>query len=199
MDPKFRSSFIPKKSLESAGVKATERYRTFNLFTFVGIAVFVITLITSAISFGYQFIIERNIDEKGIELEETLNEINPEAIVSLKQIDNRIKTANLLLNEHITLSSFFEFLEESTLRNIQFSSFIYTLDSDRLVKISLEGKAQSYNSLVLQSNIFENSDMLSNLNISDIKLDDSGKVIFTVEATLQKELLLYIRGSEESN
>lgn len=198
MDSKFRSSFIPKRTLESGGLKNKERYRTFNIFTFIGVVVFVIAVISSATLFGYKYVIEGRINEKGIALEKVRDDINPEHIGNLKQIDNRIKTVESLLNKHTTVSTFFEFLEKSTLRNVQFSNFVYKIDEDNLIKISLEGNARSYNSLVLQSNIFENSNILLDLDISNIKLDDSGNITFTVAAVLDRDSVLYIRSNIES-
>lgn len=57
--------------------------------------------------------------------------------------------------------------------------------------VVIEGKALSYNALVLQTNIFENNNILVNSELSDVKLDESGNIIFKIKATLDSSFLKF--------
>lgn len=191
MDPKFRTSFIPKKNVGTPSVRPKKSYKSFSLLSFVGVVVFLVAIIVSGGLFGYQYTLIQSIDQKGNALAEARRSIDDNYINSLKSIDERLITANQLLDKHVVLSSFFEFLEKFTLKSVQFTSLKYEIDEDGQMSVEIGGKSLSYNSLVLQSNILENNNILENSELSDVKLDDSGNVIFKIKSVLDSSFLKF--------
>lgn len=127
MDPKFRTSFIPKKRVGTPSVQPKRRRGSFNLLSFIGVTVFIISILVSGGMFGYQYILEQSINERGNALAEARRSIDDVYINSLKNIDERLTVSNQLLDKHVILSSFFEFLEKFTLKSVQLSSLDYEL------------------------------------------------------------------------
>lgn len=191
MDPKFRSSFIPKKPLTTGSVPVKTRRFSLGIIMIISVVIFLISAGASSFLFGYQLVLKDRIDKKGIELESARNKIDSSFIDSIKRFNDRLNVASILLSDHTTASAFFAFLEENTLRNIEFNSLGYSFSDTNEIMVTMQGKASGYNSLVLQSDVFAHSDMLRNPVTSGIELDDSGKVGFTIDAILNKPLLKY--------
>ena len=190
MNSKIRSSFIPKKSIVTTS-SSSKKYHTFNMLTFVSTIVFVVSLAASLGVFVYERLIEGSIDEKGIELENARQTIDSELISEFKALDKKLRTAEELLGRHIAMTLFFDFLESSTLQNVQYNDFSYELDPDGVIKIIMKGIAQSFNSLTLQSDIFRDSDIILEPVFSGLILDESGNVQFDVTATVDPSFVLY--------
>ena len=190
MDPKFRSSFIPKKSIttKSAGPKT---YRSFNVLTFATTILFVVSLAASIGMFLYERFIEDSIDKKGIELEKARQTINPSLLEEFKALDEKLRTAEELLGRHIAMTLFFEFLESSTLQNVQYNDFSYILDTAGNISIDMAGTARSFNAIALQSDIFRDSGMMLESRFTRLNLDDSGNVEFNVTSKLDPSFVLY--------
>ena len=190
MNPKFRSSFIPKKPIVTKSLDS-KKYRSFNILTFVATVVFVVSLAASGGVVAYERFIETSIDQKGIELENARQAIDPELIEEFRALDKKLRTAEKLFGRHIAMTLFFDFLESSTLQNVQYDNFSYELDPDGVIKIIMKGIAQSFNSLTLQSDIFRDSDIILEPVFSGLILDESGNVQFDVTATVDPSFVLY--------
>ena len=197
MNSKIRSSFIPKKSIVTKS-STLKQYRSFNILTFVATAVFVVSLLASGGVFIYERLIKNSIDQKGIELENARQTIDTGLINEFKALDKKLRTAEELLGRHIAMTLFFDFLESSTLQNVQYNEFGYIFNTDDVISIDMEGIAQSFNSLTLQSDIFRDSNIILNPVFSDLSLDESGNVQFNVSARIDPSFVLY-RNTFESD
>ena len=190
MDPKFRSSFIPKKSIVTK-ISKPKRYHSFNILTFVSTVIFVVSLVVAGGVFVYGRLIEDSIDRKGIELSNVLQTIDLELIEEFKALDKKLRTAEELLSRHTAMTLFFDFLESSTLQNVQYNDFNYILDPDGTININMEGVARSFNSVTLQSDIFRDSDIILDPVFSNLKLDELGNVLFNITAKVDPSFVLY--------
>ena len=190
MDSKIRSSFIPKKSIVTKS-STLKQYRSFNILTFVATAVFVVSLLASGGVFIYERLIKNSIDQKGIELENARQTIDTGLINEFKALDKKLRTAEGLLGRHTAMTLFFDFLESSTLQNVQYNEFGYIFDADGTIIINMEGIARSFNSLTLQSDIFRDSNIILNPVFSNLNLDESGNVQFNVSARIDPSFVLY--------
>lgn len=184
MDPKFRSSFIPKQPLTSKGHGNSARRSSFNLLTFISTVVFLVAIFGTAGAFVYQFLIERSINQKGIELQSVRTTIEPEQVEAFKQLDRKLSAVREILDNHLAMTELFNFLEQSTLQSIQFDTFSHILNLDGTLTIGMQGKARSFSSLVLQSDIFLQSGFIRDAAFSNFNLDESGNVSFNVQGTV---------------
>ena len=198
MNSKIRSSFIPKKSIVTKS-STLKQYRSFNILTFVATAVFVVSLLASGGVFIYERLIKNSIDQKGIELENARQTIDMGLINEFKALDKKLRTAEELLGRHIAMTLFFDFLESSTLQNVQYNEFGYIFNTDDVISIDMEGIAQSFNSLTLQSDIFRDSDIILDPVFSGLILDESGNVQFKFRARIDPSFVLYSNAFESGD
>ena len=109
----------------------------------------------------------------------------------------RIKSAQELVDGHLALSSFFDFLEQATLKSVGYSSFQYS-NKDGKLEATLSGMAPNYASVALQRDGLsletENKGRLSSFSIGGYKLDENGNVSFTLKTALNPSLFLYKNG-----
>lgn len=198
MDSKIRSSFIPKKSIVTKS-STLKKYRSFNILTFVATIVFIVSLAASGGVFIYERLIENSIDQKGIELESARQTIDIGLINEFKALDKKLRTAEELLGRHTAVTLFFDFLESSTLQNVQYNEFNYEFNTDGVIVINMEGIAKSFNSLTLQSDIFRDSNIILNPVFSNLNLDESGNVQFNITARIDPSFVLYRNTFESGN
>jgi hypothetical protein len=194
MDTKFQPSFIPK-----APVTTTVRVRGkgVNLFTLLGVVILLVTIGLAIGVFMWQQYLTRSVDSMKREIARVQGLFEPALVAELVSVDQKLKMAHNVLNNHFAFSSFFEFLEDITLRSVRFTSFDYTLVGSN-VNISMEGEAESFAAVALQSDTFtRNAAQLRNSMISDLALDQRGNVTFRFTATLNPQLVSYRRSLQE--
>ena len=189
MDPKFRSSFIPKKPLSTKTEGSVRRARkSFNMMTFVASAIFLVAVFGSAGTFGYKYILTDQISQKGVKLNEARSLLDMSEIESFKLLDDRLSTAWTILRNHKITSQVFEVLENHTLHNVQFDRYKYSGD----LKDVFNGVAANFNSLALQADIFENLPLFNEITYSQFEVDEDGLVGFSLTAQLNPSEIGYL-------
>jgi hypothetical protein len=190
MEPQFKTSFIPKKPDAGAEVRRS-RGGPVGLLFVLSFIVFVIALLLTVGLFFYQESLRGGIERRTADLDQARQAFETELFQEIIQLDNRLKTADQLLEQHVAVSRFFDFLEENTLQAVQFTSLEYTALPDGNISIALEGRAQSFSTLALQSDVFNTTNILRNALFADLNVDQLGDVIFSLTATIDKQHLAY--------
>ncbi len=187
MDPQAPASFIPKKSFtpgpshgEGAG-----------LLFLIALLIFIVSLVAAGLVFGYEQYLNQSIANKSAVLQKDQSAIDLSSINDLVRMDNRILQAKILLAGHVAPSALFDFLSQQTLLNVQFTSFNYQLQPNGSALVTLQGIADSFSTLALQSDQFGSSNMLKNIIFSNINTNTSGQVVFTLSTNVSQALLLY--------
>jgi len=193
MDPKFRSSFIPKKTVSGVVDSSKVHGPSTSVLSIASGAIFIIALIFALGAFGYQLFLDKKVNAKGVELETFRQQIEIEKIAEVEELDRKIRAAEQLLDNHISLTRLFEYLESATLPNVQFKSFGHEINSDDSFVTNLNGVALDYSTLALQSEIFGRGDVFSDVAFSGISLDNLGRVLFSIEAKVSRNNLLYFQ------
>ncbi|MBI5816999.1 MAG: hypothetical protein HZB09_01080, partial [Candidatus Yonathbacteria bacterium] len=141
--------------------------------------------------------LEKGIDVKKKELQDLRNKFDLSIIDKAKDLKARIKSAQELIDGHLALSSFFDFLEQTTLKSVGYSSFQYA-NKDGKLEATLSGMAPNYASVALQRDGFsletENKGHLSSFSMGGYKLDENGNVSFTMNVALNPSLFSYKSG-----
>lgn len=196
MEPKFQTSFIPKQSLApspAAQRRSASNSRAFGLGTVIAIVIFIGAVSASVLLFLYEQYLTRSIQSNQASLERAREAFEPALIKELGRLDDRINAANIILNQHIAPSALFTLLESITLQNVQFTSFSYTGEgTNGMVAISLSGKAKSFQTVALQSDLLGSNSYLKNTVVSELALDASGDVTFQVNANVDPRFLSYL-------
>jgi len=190
MEPQFRTSFVPKKPVETAG-RRTVRRAPLSIFFILGLVVFLASVALSLGAFVYQQYLESSISRKAAELEQARAVFEPALIQELTRLDARLETSKNLLNQHTALTRLFAFLESKTLQNVQFRDFRYSALPDGKIALSMNGRAVSFSSVALQSDVFGNSEFIQSPIFEDLNVDQLGGVVFNVSAFINPALLSY--------
>lgn len=189
MDPNVQGSFIPKASLT-----AQSRGSGMGLFFLLALLVFVMSLIAAGGALAYQQFLHGQITKKDAELRTAEGAFDASAIRDLVRMDSRIIQANALLQSHVSPSAIFAFLSTVTLEKVQFGSFDLAINKDGRAAMTLAGVTDSFSTVALQSDQLGASKVLSDVIFSGITVNDAtGKVAFTVNATVDPNLLLYTK------
>lgn len=187
MDPSVSGSFIPKKPLTSDA----RRLGGGGLLTLLGLLCFVGSIAAAALVFGYHTLLMRNLVQSEQSLERAEGAFDSAVIQDLVRLDQRIDQAKSLLARHVAPSLIFSILAGITLERVQFTSFDYELQSEGGAAIALSGIADSFSVVALQSDAFGASRELRDVVFSDIAVNESGRVTFTVRATVTTPNILY--------
>lgn len=194
MDSNNKISFIPKKSLARTDLSGK---KPISLFLTLSFSIFLITCAVYGGAYMYTQTLEKGIEVKKKELKELRNNFDLSIIDKAKDLKARMKSAQELVDGHVALSSFFDFLEQATLKSVGYSSFQYS-NKDGKLEASLVGMAPNYASVAIQRDGFlletENKGRLSNFSMGGYKLDENGNVSFTLKASLNPSLFLYKNG-----
>ncbi len=118
--------------------------------------------------------------------------IEPDTLSELMRVGRRLSVAQELLSKHISVSSFFEFLQLVTVRSVQFTNFRYSVDPRRgLLNVDMDGNAPDYATLVFQSDTFSQHSDVSGVTFFDLDLDTKGDVTFSLKLTLDPAKFLF--------
>lgn len=185
------TSFIPKNPLVSDTPSAYRR-KSVSILTLVSLIVFIFSTTLGAGVFLYEKYLNSSLAKKQDDLEKARASFDPIVINEIRRVNNRIEHSKEILSRHAAFSAFFDTLERSTLQNVQFKSFDLSVSQDSGIKISLKGIARNYASVALQSDSFNNTTGIKDPIFSDLNLDQSGRVSFSVAAYLDPNAFKYI-------
>ena len=190
MDKDFQTSFIPKKIATQSRIPLGSSSSFLNIVTMF---IFLAVLISTVILFLYEKSIERNISQMQNNLVLSKERFDPAQIQSFQVLDKRLKASTDILNQHIVITPIFQALQELTMKSIQYTKFDYTLGTpeqpDILVKMS--GVANDYRSVALQSELYTKNKNLIDPVFTKLSLDDSGKVLFDLDFSVDPKFLNY--------
>ena len=192
----LRTSFIPKKQIVFEEEKRQSTPVSF-LTTISAILFFFLLAVAGGLYF-YKATLEREIGTMSESLDRAREAVDAALVASLKRLDDRMQVANVLLQNHVTVSPIFNLLEETTLQSVQFDRFTYLLSDNGETKITLTGKARGYSSLALQSDAFGENQYIVEPVFSNLGLDSEGRVLFSFSSPIKKSFLLWRNNVSET-
>jgi hypothetical protein len=209
MDPRLQASFIPKKPLMEHSAASASPPKSINLFSLIGWLVLIVSICAAVGVFMYNSYLTTTINglTNAISTVEAQYSASSASLSDYSRMDSRLKTATLLLNNHIAASPIFAFLDQNTAQNVRFLTFSFTLGpssaantgpnsggsgaGSTVINVTLTGEAKSFNSLAVQANVFSANPLIQDPIISGIGLDLSGNVTFSVTARMNESILNY--------
>jgi hypothetical protein len=187
MDPQVSTSFIPKEALTAQ----KRRQGGMGLVGLIALFIFILSIVAAGAAFGYKQLLAQQIAGKQNELKVQQGAFDPATIQDLLRLDSRIEQAKVLLQKHVAPSAIFDFLSQNTLVNVQFTSFDYSLNADGSATVQLDGLADSFSTVALQSDELGKQKALKDVIFSGITIDTTGHVSFVVHATVDPSLISY--------
>ncbi len=184
---KPQASFIPKK--DNTGGFA---YKTSGgLFSFFSSLIFIVTLVSSLGVFAYDKYLSGRIARMENNLTLARQSLRPDLIKELSRSDARLVSAKELIDKHITLSSFFEFLQINTLKSVRFNGMSFSKGEGDTFTVTMKGEARTYATVALQASIFSSDSNLINPQFSDLDLNENGMVVFSFKTGINPKLISY--------
>lgn len=189
METGIKSSFIPQSPVMGSSQQRHRRGSNFDFFVLIGLVLFVASATLAAGVFLYVQFLESSNASKLDQLNRAKEAFEPALIQELTRLDDRMRAADEVLSGHIAPTALFGLLEQLTLQTVAFSSFDYTTSNDATT-ISMQGLAESVNSIALQADLLSRSGTIVNPIFSDINRQIGG-VRFNFTADIRTQALNY--------
>jgi len=195
--PPLQPSFIPK---HNSFDNARQAPSPVGIFMFIGVIIFLVSLITFGGVLLYTGSVESGIAKGNDDLERAQRNFGQFGVDQLNEItrfDLKLKTAQFLLDRHVSLLNIYNDLEALTYQTVRFKNFKYGLSDDGKITLKMSGEARSYTDLnnyvpvALQASKFAGVPNVKDVLFSDLNLDQTGNVVFNFSATLDPKFVSY--------
>jgi hypothetical protein len=191
MDPQAQTSFIPKRALAE---DRAPRQKTVSIFSFLATILFLASIAGAGAMYFYEHSLTAQVQSMQQELAKAKDAFEESFLQQLEIVDARLHAASDVLQNHITVTPIFTALQQSTLRSVQFTKFVYAVDgtgTSASVLVKMSGKAQSYNALALQNDQLTKNKYIRNPIFSNLTLDPQGNVLFDLSFSVDPKFVLY--------
>ncbi len=188
MDPRFQSSFIPKKP---GAMNMGPKRGPINLLSLISTVIFIVIIAGAIAVFFYQNYLNGAIASDKQSLNLTQGEFDPATINQIIRLDSRLNMGSTLLSGHVAVSNLFTALENLTLQTVRFKDFNFITGDQSSITLTMSGEAQSFSDVALQSAAFNSSPYFKNLVTSDLSVEQSGLVAFDMTMTVDPSLVGY--------
>jgi len=206
MEPKFNTSFIPKKSLQ-ADVSATvggknrfvRRHDVHGPGYYLMFMVFLTSVVVSLGVFGYTKIVESNIQEKIARLERQKEAFDEETVAMLARADTHITNAKKILREHTAVSELFTLLETITLVRVQYTELEYTGQPSETSLVTISGLSKNFQDVALQTEQYRLHPSLHKPVVRDLERLEDNSVSFSIDVTADTGLVSFSSALKNMN
>lgn len=190
MEPKFQSSFIPKKPVVDSPKMLGPVSKNVNIFSVIATIAFIITMAGSGWVFIYGRMIESDLKNADKELVEVRAAFEADKIQDLISESTRLDSIYSLLKKHYAVSQVLVLLQDLTLKNMRFDNLSYRAQEGKPT-IAMDVEANGYNSIAYQKEVFEESGLLSAVSFSSFSLGDGGVVKSKFNASVSPKLVSF--------
>ena len=213
MEPKFQTSFIPKKPL--VATPGNHARHSISIFLTLSVIVFIISIAGAGFTYVWQKVLLNQQNQYKIDLAKDQDQFEPDLIKTLTQANTKIDDAKKLLNNHLDVSKVFGIISGLTISSVQWKNFSFSAPSEvnsspsgpaaNEAKISMQGEADNFYSVAYQSDVLGKSSQLgSNMIIknpvlSNLSVTPDGKVDFSFSAMVDLSELSYMSDSSSKN
>lgn len=187
LPPTIPTSFVPKQPVAPQARRPRPQA---GVMYYAALFILGVMVVGAGLTFAYSLYLNNVRDSRQARLHTAEQNINNDTVTDFIQLRNRIQTANVVLNQKIRVSQFFDALESVTLQNVRFKTLSFSVGNDRSAKITMSGSARSFNALAVESSAFAHNDNFKRSIFSGIAADKNGVVSFTLNAELAPKLLM---------
>lgn len=205
MEPKFQTSFIPRKQVTSVGGTigggVPTQLKPKSDLSSIFMAISVILFIVSALGLGGAFFWKYYSNQQNISYKEQLakkeKEYNINNIQNLKVVSVQIDMANKLLENHLAFSKIFDHIGKMAISDVRFLSMDLKSSDSQKVTVSVKGLGKNLPAVAFQSDVLSSlekygvSTIFSNPVIQSPSLDSTGAISFGFSADVDRNSLLF--------
>jgi hypothetical protein len=178
-------SLIPNKGEKKIEISGLVVSILSNFYVALSLLILVVAVVAYIGLVFYSTDLEDELETLQLDITILENQIDRDLEKEMTAFAFRLDTIEYLLTNHTYSSRVFEFLEDITHPNVQFTNFQFDM-KDNFVQ--LEGKTKNYLTLGEQIIVFQNDERISNFKIFNIKLSGKDGVFFSASFTLDKEI-----------
>lgn len=194
MESGIQSSFIPQDA--ASETRTPTQYSgsggLSDLVLLIAVVLFVASLALGGAVFLYRQYVESSAASKLEQLRHANDAFEPALIHQITRLDDRMRSADLVLSSHIAPGAFFQALEQSTLETVAFQSLDVQATDTQHITVKFSGIAQSVNAIALQGDLFSKNGVITNPIFSDINRQADG-VHFNMSAVLNPAAINYVQ------
>lgn len=191
METKLQTSFIPKKPV----VDSRPSSGGISLFLLIAIILFIVSVALGGGVWVWKNSLVKQIAENKSKLESVRASYEEGTINDLIKLDDRIREAKTLLDNHIAVSPVFDLMEQNILQKVRLKTMKFVYGPDKKIKVELTGTARSYEVLSKQAEAFGNvavtTGKISQPVISDFSLTPDGNVSFSFNTMVDSRSVSY--------
>jgi len=144
------------------------RRRIFNNVSFFGALFLGISLLLSAGTFGYKYLIQNSLDNARALLATEKGKFSEADLNIVASLNQHIDAAKFLLDRHAAPSKVFAALEESTKESVQYTEFLLRRHSSGNVTVMLKGATNEFGKIALQNLQYVEQDILKGAVVTGI-------------------------------
>lgn len=183
------SSFIPKKPLVTQSFSSR---RSVGIVFPVAMILFLGSLGAYGAAYLYRSQLNISLANEQATIANQEKEFEPALLQELGRLTDRLTVSKELLDKHLTVVPFLQFLSNATIHGIRYNNFVYTLDSaSNKIKIRMNGTSVDYDAIALQSDAFGKETHIQEFLFSDLSLGKDGSVGFTLTMSVDQSLFSY--------
>ncbi|GEM_PF-511169 len=164
------ASFIPKSPVR--GSTKPRKVRRVYVLTYVAFVCFIGSLLAAGGMFFYDLSIDRKIDNQKILLSEEQNAFSQSDLEHVRDLENRMNTADAILNKHVSVHAVLTALEKSTLATTQLTELAYSKEPDGSLLLNVYTKIPDFNATLFQREILTGNTILSGAEIIELAYND---------------------------
>ncbi len=190
ISPGIPTSFVPRTQ-QMPTQRPNAQNTGSNVFLIVAVAILAVALLASAAVFGYDKILTSKLTAKEDALAAAQNAANKSQVQNFIRLRDRLTSTKTLLNNHVTLSGFFDVLESLTPQNVKYNTLSVLVAGDNTAQVEITGVAKNFNTLASQSNALSTNKHIKHAIFSGINLNkETGGIGFTLKATIDSTLVV---------
>lgn len=195
MEPKFQTSFIPKKPIVNDIGVEVRVVRDTNVISLIGNIFFIATLVALGGLYAGKMIVRNQIDTAKTEIKKESEAFQLDKVNELIDNNSRIVAAKNLVDKHVAVSPLLSLVESLTVKRMRLLGLVYS-NKAGVPTLNLTAEALNYNVLAEQSRIFKESTYMSNNQFSNFVLEDNGYIKVDFATAIDTNLVTYKKAIE---
>ncbi len=184
-----QSSFIPHEEDFRGGVRVRPS-GIITLLMLLSIVLFVASAVLAGGVFLYLQYLQTDKQSKEDSLQRAEQQFDPSLLTDLSTLDDRLKAATVLLNNHVAPSALLQLLEQSTITTLGYAALTLDASNPASISVKMDGVADSVNTVALEADILSKNKAFVTPIFTNINREADG-VHFNVSATLSTKSLAY--------
>jgi hypothetical protein len=197
MEPKFQTSFIPKKPVVATAGSSVEVIHETNPLSIIAGIVFIVSILVSGGLFGYKIMLNNAIEQAGLDLDSARSTFQLDKIQEMLDANSRITSAKELLESHIVSSEILYLMHDLTVKQMQLKELVYK-DQGKTGLVTIQGSASSYNALAQQGRIFDENEFIRDERFFDFNPGENGLIDASFAGVIDPSLISFKNKIESS-